>query len=123
MMSLSTIRQMQAEAAESAAAEGKTPFVTWPEDLARIRVEGRFPFPFLGDYVPQGWTLQETYFVDATGMGLESEPALTVDQFLRVLEEFVGQGWAITEAGQFQVYVGRFTRDEPVFTHPAWEAR
>lgn len=110
MMSLSTIRDMQAEAAERAAEEGMVPFVTWPEDLARIRAEQRFPFPFIGDYVPRGWTLEDTYFVDASGFGEPGEPAMTAEQFMRVLEEFVGSGWAITEAGQFQVYVGRYSK-------------
>lgn len=111
MMSLQTIRDVQAEAAERAAREGMKPFVTWPEDLGRIRAKGTFPFPFLGDYVPQGWVLEDTYFVDGTGMGYESEPAMTIPNFLRVLEEFVGNGWAIREAGQFQVVIGRYTKE------------
>lgn len=110
MMSLGTIRDMQREAAMRAAQEGMKPFVTWPEDIAAFKQAGGFPFPFIGDYVPDGWTLEDTYFVDSSGFGTEGEAALTFDAFIRILEEYIGHGWAITEAGQFQVYVGRYTK-------------
>jgi hypothetical protein len=52
------------------------------------------------------------WFVDKTGLGHEWEPALTVEQFKRQLREYVGEhpghGFAITEEGEFQVYVSAF---------------
>jgi hypothetical protein len=101
---------MQREAAIEAAHKDVKPFVTWPGDIAAFREAGRFPFPFIGDYVPDGWTLEETYFVDSSGMGLDSEPALSFTRFLAIVGEHVGDGWALTEVGQFQVYVGRYRR-------------
>jgi hypothetical protein len=110
MMSLQTIRDIQAEAAERAAEEGLTPFVTWPEDLDRIEQQHRFPFPFIGDYVPDGWTLEDEYFVDSSGFGGDGEAAMSAERFMDVLAEHVGAGWAIREAGQFQVMVGRYSK-------------
>ena len=76
-------------------------------------VRPSFPFPFLGDYVPPGWTkTDEEWFVDSSGFGQESEPALTVVAFKKVLAEYVhdfpGRGFGITSAGQFQVYVAAY---------------
>lgn len=107
MMSIETIRQMSQEAAERAAAEHLEPYIIWQDDIDNMPP---FPFPSLGDYVPDGWELVETYFVDSSGFGREDEPALTVGQFLQVLKE--GYGYAVIEAGQFQVYVGEFRQLE-----------
>ena len=72
-----------------------------------------FPFPFLGDYVPHGWEkLEDELFVDKTGMGADYESALTVEQFkaecIRLYRENYPSGvaFAITQEGQFQLYVG-----------------
>lgn len=119
MMSLSTIREISREAAEQAAQEGLRPFVYFT--TSEVDEFDRFPFPFLGDYSPPGWELSETYFVDSSGYGLPGEPALTAEQFrdtirARLAEEAEkggeGQtlGWAVAEAGQFQVYVGEYVR-------------
>jgi len=66
MFSIETIRGIQQEAAARAAEEDKTPFLIWEEDLATFPP---FPFPFLGDYVPRGWKLDETLLVDSSGFG------------------------------------------------------
>lgn len=114
MMSLQAIQAESASAARKAAREKKTPFMLWPQDVARMKTEiadGRLPaipFPFIGSYVPKGWREVERYFVDASGFGREGEPALTVRQFVEKLEP--DYGYAITEAGQFQVYVGKFEK-------------
>lgn len=115
MMSPETIREVQREAAERAAAENLTPFVFWPEDEPDTGM-----VPFIGDFVPRGWRLVRTYFVDATGWGREDEPAMTIPawqaEVRRVSAEYaekpgITPGWAIVEAGQFQVVVGLFERD------------
>jgi hypothetical protein len=117
MFSGSTIRSMQQEAATKAARERRVPFVYWPgDDLT----EGGFPFPSLGDYVPDGWERVESYLVDSSGFGGENEPALTVRGLRAKIEERAAAnrvegrttGWAIVEIGQFQVVVGEFTKQD-----------
>jgi hypothetical protein len=46
--------------------------------------------------------------VDSSGFGEAGEPALTLRQFLGKIK--TGCGYAITEAGQFQVYIGEFEK-------------
>ncbi len=114
MMSLSTIREHNFEAAERASAEGLEPFVHWT--ASEVHERERFPFPHLGDHRPQGWELTETYFVDSSGFGEPGGPALTVDAFRNIIQERIEAsdditGWAVIEAGQFQVWVGEFHND------------
>ena len=120
MMDPSTIRRMSQEAAAKSAAEGLTPFVY--AEVSEIRDDSDrdalFPFPFLGDYVPEGWTLAEEHFADSSGLGRDDEPALSINQLFDLIESRMSDpdrprtiGWGITEAGQFQVYVGEFHRD------------
>jgi hypothetical protein len=66
--------------------------------------------PFLGDYVPEGWQMVDDYFVDSSGFGREGELALTLGQFDQIVQEHVGSGWAIVEAGEFQVVIGRYVK-------------
>jgi hypothetical protein len=109
MMSLSTIRQLSREAAERAADQGKRPYLVEQEDIEYWRDrQVPFPFPNLGDYVPDGWEQVDTLFCDSSGWGAPGEPALTREQLLDVLEP--GFGYAVIEAGQFQVYLGKFKR-------------
>lgn len=70
--------------------------------------EGVFKMPRLGCYLPKGWELSEKYFVDCSGWGREGEPALTAGQFLKKVK--AGYGYALSEAGQFQVYVNEFKK-------------
>lgn len=78
-----------------------------------------FPFPYIGDYEPWGWTriTDETLFADMTGFGYDDEPALSVPQLKRaiqmLLEKYQGQtiGFAITEVGEYQCYVDVFRKD------------
>lgn len=106
MMSPEMIRQMARRAAARAAREGKVPFLLEAEDIADFREGVRFPFPFLGPYVPKGWKKVQEHFVDSSGFGAPGEPALTASQFIERL--VIGRGYAITEAGQFQVYVAEY---------------
>jgi hypothetical protein len=110
MMSLESIRSESRKAASKAARTGKRPFIVEAEDLAEWQA-GRFsslPFPFIGSYVPKGWSKIGESFVDASGFGGENEPALTIRQFIAQLT--AGHGYAITEAGQFQVYIGEYVK-------------
>jgi hypothetical protein len=58
--------------------------------------------------------------VDSSGFGADDEPALSTSQFnrelLRLLEEAEAEGrcvaLAVTDVGQFQLYVTVFERDE-----------
>lgn len=103
MLSLSQINAMSREAARKAARNNKKPFIVERDDLD---VMPPFPFPNIGDHHPKGWKHVETHFVDKSGWGSPSEPALTPEQFLAKLVP--GRGYAIIEEGQFQVYVGEF---------------
>ena len=110
MLSQAAIRQYAIDAGDEARENGDEPFVYFNED--EVDLLQRFPFPFLGDYVPDGWELVETFFVDTSGFGTDHEPALSERQFREVLKDTIAthrhQGWAITEAGQFQAYVGQY---------------
>lgn len=55
-----------------------------------------------------GYKLIKEYFVDNSGLGSESEPALTVKQFLNEVKQ--GYFYAITGVGQFQVYIGEYEK-------------
>ena len=110
MMSLSQIHSESRKAAAKAARQGKRPFMVEAEDLSDWKA-GKFttlPFPFLGDFVPKGWEVTAEYFVDSSGFGREDEPALTIRQFINKLQ--VGHGYAITQAGQFQVYISEYQK-------------
>lgn len=119
MMSPSTIRSLNEEAAERAAQEGLTPYVFFDTvEVDRAASRSRFPFPYIGDHEPEGWTEVERHFVDSSGFGADDEPALSVRQFTRVLRDAIDEakgkhlvGWAIVSAGQFQVYVGQFHKE------------
>lgn len=114
MLDTRTIRHMQQEAALRAARDGDKPFIFWPGDEVDPA-----DLPFLGDYVPRGWRLVDTFFVDATGWGDEREPAMTIPRWRQeveaVIAEYAGSrkvpGWAVYEAGEFQVVVGLYERD------------
>jgi hypothetical protein len=112
MMGMGMIRDIQRKAAAKAARLHKVPFVVWPEDLQawKAKAPDTFPFPFLGDYVPPGWEKVNELFCDSTGVGRDSELALSVRQLIDCLEE--GKGYAVYEQGQFQAYIGVYERKE-----------
>lgn len=113
MMDLAYIKQMNREAAERAAEENLSPFVYWDE--SELDQSEGFPFPFIGDLDPEGWVEVETHFVDSSGYGQDDEPALSVGQFIAIIRDRIRSqtvtGWAIVEAGQFQVYVAEYHKD------------
>ena len=110
MMSGAVIERMSREAAQKAAQLKQEPFVVWPEDIRKWQAEGvrGFPFPYIGSYKSKGWRKVGTHFVDSSGFGAPGEPALTIEQFTKSLTS--GRGYAVIEAGQFQVYVGEFVK-------------
>lgn len=61
-----------------------------------------------GKNTPIGYKETEIYFVDASGFGSENEPALTASQFLAKVK--AGHYYAITNAGQFQVYITEYEK-------------
>lgn len=138
MLGPETIKRMSDVAAYRAAEEGRRP-------LTVIKAEDLRHLPFLGDYVPAGWrpalwadmytnprtgwpwdeTKRVYIMVDSSGWGSSSEPALTFPELARyVIESKRPQhqyGWAIVEAGEFQVVVSAFIRDEQATGTPAPE--
>ncbi len=111
MMDIGYIQQINNDMASKAMHLGtepaELPFPTVIEDLRSI--------PHLGDYVPDGWDLVDTHFVDSSGHGEEGEAALTFRQFVDIVgtastNSDPGVGWAIVSAGQFQVYIGQFSK-------------
>ena len=62
----------------------------------------------------KGFELIDNLFVDSSGFGSDSEPALTVDSFRSQLTRIVKEHGAvystITNQGMFQVYVGLFKK-------------
>ncbi len=70
--------------------------------------EGVTECTMLGNYVPKGYTIVNTFFVDNSGFGRENEIALTFRQFLdKVKKDF---GYAVKEIGQFQVYINEYVK-------------
>jgi hypothetical protein len=106
MMSLSAIQELSRKKARMAAREKMVPMMIYPEDLGSLDQIGGIPN--IGDYRPKGYVLVDTYFVDKTGLGRESEPALTIDSFLKKMK--ANHAYAIIEEGQFQLYVGEFSK-------------
>jgi len=121
MMSPSTIRRMSDEQARKAAVNRRVPYVPFDEKEADRFGRGEpFPFPNLGSHRPHGWNLVESLFCDSSGFGGEGEPALTPGQLRARVKEIMARGdeegktygFAITEVGQFQLYVGVFERTD-----------
>jgi hypothetical protein len=116
MWSLEMIEHLNQQAAKKARRQHNEPTVPTQEEIESYPP---FPFPQLGPYVSPGWERVEgpEWFVDSSGFGGDDEPALSVRQFKDVLRRYVtdnpDHGFAIVEAGQFQLYVNAF-RPVPV---------
>jgi hypothetical protein len=134
MFSPSTIRDMQDKAAREASRKGRKPYVFFDE--AEVDRTPPFPMPFIGTYVPKGWTPLPSdhaavedaalwggdgdamFFCDTSGMGADGELALSVRQTKEELKRIVRQsaaagvtvGFALIEVGQFQAVVGIFLK-------------
>ena len=64
----------------------------------------------LGDSRPDGFELEAELFVDSSGWGSGEEMALTYGQFVEQVKK--GKFYAIIAEGQFQIYVGVFSRSK-----------
>jgi len=110
MMSPETIKSMSREATQKAAERDLVPLMVAQEDkddLDALYSHMR-AMPFLGDHLPAEYEKIDELFVDSSGMGSPEEAALTMEQFLdRVV---ANRAYAITSAGQFQIYVGEYKR-------------
>jgi hypothetical protein len=103
MLGLGAIRAMNKEAVRKAKANKTQPYIAKCDND-----KGVFSCPKLGDHIPKGWVYVTEYFVDSSGFGSESEPALTPEQFQAKVKE--GMGYAISDEGQFQLYVREYKR-------------
>jgi len=113
MMSLEVLIAVNEDIALQAAEEGLEPFV--PSDSDALGFWQRIRLPNIGYYEPDGWEKTEaSWFVDKTGWGREDEPALTLNRFKKELQQYIranpGHGFAVTEEGEFQLYVSAFRR-------------
>ena len=113
MMSPESLQAINDEVAAKAAKHKKVPYV--PFDNTEPERWPPFPFPSLGSYVPPGWErTEDTFFVDSSGFGRSSDPALTIYQFQQLIREFVTDhptyGYAIIDEGPFQLVVGAMKR-------------
>ena len=100
MLGVEAIVAINRDIARRAAARRRMPYV--PYNAAEVEQWPPFPFPNLGYHVPDGWEpTGDRWFVDKTGWGLDWEPALTAEQFIRQLQDFIddnpGVGFAISE--------------------------
>lgn len=122
MWSYSVIDDIRKDAERKAKREHRKPC---PVEIALEDHERSGSFTrirFLGNYTPKGWVrLERTFFVDSTGGGRESEPALTIEQFVKELEQLKKSqdhyAVAIREQGQFQVVIGLYRPDPRDWTH------
>ncbi len=107
MMSLEQIKSISSEAASKAKKKRTKPFVIRnKKDLDLLKTRKKV-IPFLGDYVPEGFYIKEEWFVDSSGFGQPGESAKTITHFFNDLGDLdYPFALAITEAGEFQVYVG-----------------
>ena len=106
MLGASAIQSISDVAAYRAAQEEQEPLIIWDAERDARGI------PFLGSYVPQGWSPEgEPIMVDSSGFGEPGERALTQDQFVEHLKAHPTLGWAIIESGQFQVWVQAFAED------------
>ncbi len=115
MLSISQIQQEARDAALDAFARNQEPVC-----LGSGQFHLPFPIPFIGTLVEQfglPFAEIETFFVDSSGFGQESELALTSERFADLASKLVAEHprplyWGVTQTGQFQVYVTAFERIE-----------
>ncbi len=104
MKGLSEIIKENEEAEEKAKTKDIQPIIAIVNADTRIRSA-----PYIGNYKPLGWKQIGTHFVDNSGFGSPSEPALTYTQFLLKIKK--GHAYAIISAGQFQVHIAEFVKE------------
>ena len=115
MRSIEYMQRVAREAALDAFAEKKEPVC-----LGSGQFHPPYLIPFIGTLVEQfGLPFREvkTFFVDSSGLGQESELALTSERFADLASKLVAEHprplyWGVTQTGQFQVYVTAFEKIE-----------
>lgn len=100
-MGIETIKTENEKATRKAKRESRKPYIALSDCDSGVTA-----CPLLGDYIPKGYYISNTYFVDNSGLGAEDEIALTYSQFLDKVRK--GHGYAISSVGQFQVYINEF---------------
>ena len=111
-MDLRKLAQLNAEATARAMQDQKQPFRFF--NVAEVDNLTTFPFPKLGDFIPEGWELVDEWFCDKTGLGEPWEPALTRQQLNEKIKWLIAEhgidnvGFGLGLEGQFQVYVRVF---------------
>ncbi len=121
MMDLRTLEAVNRLATHRSQRERKVPVLIEPADVRAYRAWGALAanIPYIGQRVPRGFRAVRDgevgypLFVDSSGCGRESEPAWTLDRFLRHVEACGASWWGTVEQGQFQVYVQRYERVRP----------
>ena len=110
MWCLEVIEYLNRQAGKTARKRRAAPFV--PAGPENVENWPPFPFPNLGDFNPPGWEQTQSWFCDKTGWGRSDELALTWEQLKKRLQCYIMEnpthGFAITEEGQFQLYVTAF---------------
>jgi len=107
MMGLELINQLSEKAAMEARKNNRLPVIYLGEESG---LEFCRRIPNIGDYRPRFFKLVAAYMVDKTGMGDDSEPALTITTFCKRVEEKRPIYYAIIEEGQFQIVIGEFVK-------------
>jgi hypothetical protein len=115
MMSAATIAALAAEQAERAYNEGVEPLVTTKEGAKKWVENFQCPVPNIGSYVPDGWTEVDSVFVDKGGRS-DTGPATGMSGLVDFVHEQQAEygednvGFAISEEGEFQLYVSAYVR-------------
>jgi len=133
MFSTATIEKLNRDAARRSRERGEVPTIPKAGTSAK---DQNLKIPSLGDRTPRGWkrvspasvgcqaltnaadSPDETYgclFVDSSGFGSESEPALTLRRVFTLMDEVNAiapnrYGYAVVRTGQFQVSIGIFSK-------------
>ena len=116
MFSADTIVSLNAEAALDAASKNLQPFIPWDiNEIETLGIDLLRQIPNIGSLdVSDAWDWVEDVLVDSSGLGSESEPALTLNGALDFIKNHVtesaGRGFAIVSQGQFQVVLGVFEK-------------
>jgi hypothetical protein len=114
MWSLDVLEKLARDAGREARRSRKQPRKLTEEEID----SESFTIPFLGTHVPKGWEqTEQSWFCDSSGFGRDDEPALSLPRFKEELKVYFREnpdhGIAITQQGQFQVYVHAYRRIKP----------
>jgi len=125
MHSLASIRRLNRQVGERAKRKGTEPMTFTQAQIDEWKVmwaQGLMPPMLLvavGTHRPDGWIEMEEVdgapkrvLLDKTGLGYESEPAMTIGKFLGWIDPGPEYGYAVVEEGPFQAWVQAFRKAE-----------